>query len=304
MKEFSLDSFRKIGKYRSVLGESPVWDEKLQRLYWVDIESKKLYAWDYNTNNSQSWNFDNKICAISLTEDKEILLCAFDKFFAFYNINSNKLTKLNNDLIIPNTVRFNDGKTDGFGRFWCGTMSESYPKKPEASIYMLDNNLKIYKIFEDIIISNSIVSSNDNKSIYFSDTPLKRIYKANFSNEGVNNTEKANIFVGEESFIGFPDGSTIDVENNLWNAEWDGSRVVVYNNKAEIINEINLSIKRPTSCTFGGPAMDLLFITSAMLDNNLNNEKKNLNGRTLCIKTNSKGNFSKKFKCSDIKAKY
>ena len=292
--------FRVVSSFRSVLGESPVWDELLQRLYWVDIESKKIYAWDYNTKKSYSWNFDNKICSISLTINKEVLLCAFDKFFAFYNINSNKLTKLNNDLTISNTVRFNDGKTDNFGRFWCGTMSESNPKKPEASIYMLDHNLKIHKIFEDIIISNSLVASNDNKSIYFSDTPLKRIYKANFSNKGINKTEKANIFLSEENFIGFPDGSTIDVENNLWNAEWDGSRVVVYNNKAEIINEINLSIKRPTSCTFGGPEMDLLFITSAMLGNNLDNEKENLNGRTLCIKTNTKGNFSNKFKCSGI----
>ena len=94
--------FQVVSSFRSVLGESPVWDELLQRLYWVDIESKKIYAWDYNTKKSYSWNFDNKICAISLTINKEVLLCAFDKFFAFYNINSNKLTKLNNDLTKKN----------------------------------------------------------------------------------------------------------------------------------------------------------------------------------------------------------
>jgi len=299
-----LAEFQIASSFRSILGESPIWDDYFQRLYWVDIESKKLYAWDYNTNKSHGWDFDNKICAISLTEDKEILLCAFDKFFGFYNVNSHKLTKLKNELIIPDTVRFNDGKTDGFGRFWCGTMSESNPKKSEASIYMLDNNLKIHKIFEDIIISNSIVASNDNNSIYFSDTPLKKIYKANFSKEDINKVQKKNIFIGEENFIGFPDGSTIDAENNLWNAEWDGSRVVVYNNKAKIVNKINLHIKRPTSCTFGGPEMDLLFITSAMIDNNFENEKEKLNGRILYIKTDTKGNFSKKFKCIDIKTKY
>ena len=289
-----MDNYKIIGEIKSVLGESPIWDENYQRLYWVDIESKKLNAWDYISNKTYIWKFNNRICAIALTEDKDILLCAFDRFFAFFNINSKNLNKIESNTSIPKSVRFNDGKTDNFGRFWCGTMSESKPKNPEASIYMLDANLEVRKIYDNIVISNSLSASNDNKSIYFSDTYTKKIYKGKLTNDK-NNFKKVSIFRDNYKFSGFPDGSTIDIDGNLWNAEWDGSRLVKYDSNSNVIDIINLPVKRPTSCTFGGPDMNFLFVTSAMV----NDDKKNdINGKVLYFKPNAKGNFYSRFKKS------
>ena len=84
-----MQNYKVIGKENSRLGESPIWDENYQRLYWVDIESKKLHAWDYASGKNYAWEFKNRICSISLTENEDILLCAFDKFIATYNKHTN-----------------------------------------------------------------------------------------------------------------------------------------------------------------------------------------------------------------------
>lgn len=65
-----------------------------------------------------------------------MLLCAFDNFLAFFDLNNQNIEKLNSQVSLPANVRFNDAKTDGYGRFWFGTMSESNPKNTDGSIYI------------------------------------------------------------------------------------------------------------------------------------------------------------------------
>lgn len=281
----------------SILGESPIWDEIYQRLYWVDIESKRLHAWSFLDNKKLEWNFNSRICAISLTKNHEVLICAFDKFFAFFNIITQKVTKLINQTNLPENVRFNDGKTDGYGRFWCGTMSESNPSKPEGAIYLLDNNLNIHKIIKGIHISNSITASPDNKYIYYADTFKKKIYKTNLAQD-ISYIRAAEIFVDNTDLKGFPDGSTIDINGYLWNAEWNGGQVVNYDLNGRLINTIKTPMKRPTCCVFGGKNMNILYITSALEAGDIEG---NVSGKTIAINTDTVGTYSNRFIDSQLK---
>jgi len=281
----------------SILGESPIWDEIYQRLYWVDIESKRLHAWSFLDNKKLEWNFNSRICAISLTKNHDELICAFDKFFAFFNIITQKVTKLINQTNLPENVRFNDGKTDGYGRFWCGTMSESSPSKPEGAIYLLDNNLNIHKIIKGIHISNSITASPDNKYIYYADTFKKKIYKTNLAKD-ISCIRAAEIFVDNIDLKGFPDGSTIDINGCLWNAEWNGGQVVNYDLNGRLLNTIKTPMKRPTCCVFGGKNMNILYITSAL---EVGDREGNISGKTIAINTDTVGTYSNRFIESKLK---
>jgi L-arabinonolactonase len=281
----------------SILGESPIWDEIYQRLYWVDIESKRLHAWSFLDNKKLEWNFNSRICSISLTKNHEELICAFDKFFAFFNITTQKVTKLINQTNLPENVRFNDGKTDGYGRFWCGTMSESNPSKPEGAIYLLDNNLNIHKIIKGIHISNSITASPDNKYIYYADTFKKKIYKTNLSKD-ISCIKTAEVFVDNTDLKGFPDGSTIDINGYLWNAEWNGGQVVNYDLNGSLLKAIKTPMKRPTCCVFGGKNMNILYITSAL---EVGDREGNVSGKTIAIKTDTVGTYSNRFIKSKLK---
>jgi len=250
-----------------------------------------LHAWSFLDNKKLEWNFDNRISAISLTNNNDELICAFDNFFAFYNVNTHHITRLKNQISLPANVRFNDGKTDGYGRFWCGTMSESNPSKADGSIYMVDEKLEIHKIFDNIYISNSLTFSTNNKYIYYADTFKKKIYRTNLSKD-ILNIKASEIFVDNTNLKGFPDGSTLDINGYLWNAEWNGGQVVCYDLNGDIINRIKTPMNRPTCCAFGGPNMNVLFITSA-LEKKAN--RSNLSGQTISINTDKVGNYSNRF---------
>ena len=286
-----MNNYSIVSDDKSILGESPIWDEFYQRIYWVDIESKCLHAWSFLDNKKLEWNFDNRISAISLTNNNDELICAFDNFFAFYNVNTHHITRLKNQISLPANVRFNDGKTDGYGRFWCGTMSESNPSKADGSIYMVDEKLEIHKIFDNIYISNSLTFSTDNKYIYYADTFKKKIYRTNLSKD-ILNIKASEIFVDNTNLKGFPDGSTLDINGYLWNAEWNGGQVVCYDLNGDIINRIKTPMNRPTCCTFGGPNMNVLFITSAL---EKKADRSNVSGQTISLNTDKVGNYSNRF---------
>ena len=286
-----MNNYSIVSDDKSILGESPIWDEFYQRIYWVDIESKCLHAWSFLDNKKLEWNFDNRISAISLTNNNDELICAFDNFFAFYNVNTHHITRLKNQISLPANVRFNDGKTDGYGRFWCGTMSESNPSKADGSIYMVDEKLEIHKIFDNIYISNSLTFSTNNKYIYYADTFKKKIYRTNLSKD-ILNIKASEIFVDNTNLKGFPDGSTLDINGYLWNAEWNGGQVVCYDLNGDIINRIKTPMNRPTCCAFGGPNMNVLFITSAL---EKKADRSNLSGQTISINTDKVGNYSNRF---------
>ena len=61
---------------------------------------------------------------------------------------------------------------------------------------------------------------------------------------------------------GYPDGSTIDAEGFLWNAEWNGQRIVRYSPGGEVDRVIEMPVRRPTSCMFGGSDLRTLYVTS------------------------------------------
>ena len=291
-----MNNYSIVSNEKSILGESTIWDEIYQRIYWVDIESKRLHAWSFLDNKKLEWNFSDRICSISLTTSHEELLCAFDKFFAYFNVITKKITKLKNQVELPDNVRFNDGKTDGFGRFWCGTMSESNPSRPEGAIYLLDNDLNIHIIIKGIHISNSITTSPDNKYIYYADTVKKKIYKTNLS-EDILNIKAASVFVDKTNLKGFPDGSTVDINGYLWNAEWNGGQVSSYDLSGKLLNTIKTPMQRPTCCAFGGKSMNTLFITSAL---EKENEEDDLSGKTISISTDTVGNFSNRFLLNNL----
>ena len=62
---------------------------------------------------------------------------------------------------------------------------------------------------------------------------------------------------------GFPDGSTVDADGYLWNAEFNAWRVVRYAPDGRVDRVIELPAERPTSCAFGGPNLDVLYVTTA-----------------------------------------
>ena len=243
------------------VGEGPLWDEERQLLYWVDILSSLLYIYDPATGENRVLDVGRHVGTV-VTRASGGLMLAVREGFASFDLETQELTLIANPEAHITGNRFNDGKCDPAGRFWAGTMAYENPTN-QGSLYRLDTDLSVHKIFGDVAISNGIIWSLDHTTMYYIDTLRKNVRAFDYADDtGDISNERVIINVPEE--IGMPDGMAIDSDGMLWVAHYGGSCVSRWNpNTAQLLEKIDLPVTQVTACAFGGPNLDILFITSA-----------------------------------------
>ena len=158
--------------------------------------------------------------------------------------------------------RMNDGSCDSAGRFWAGTMA--FDDSPGAgSLYRLETDHRVVKIFGDVGISNGIGWSPDDTKMYYIDTPTKRVDVFDYDPES---GEIANRRPLVEVADCSPDGLTIDAEGFIWVAMWEGWSVRRYAPDGRLDRVVELPVSAVTSCAFGGLDLSDLYITTASRD--------------------------------------
>ena len=245
-----------------VLGEGPVWDDRLACLWFTDIQQSELLCWHHGEARLERIVLPERLGSLALTDDAGVLLLALASGFALFTPASGKLEWLHK--VEPNDrgVRMNDGRVDRQGRFWAGSMVEDEVLAPpeRGTLYRLDppGTAAPVALRDGISISNSLCFSPDGAHAYFADTPTRRILRY-----------PANGALGPGEVIAqtdrdcWPDGSDVDALGRLWNAQWGGSRVTVYGPDGTIAGCLALPVSQPTCVAFGGAGFDLLFVTSA-----------------------------------------
>jgi sugar lactone lactonase YvrE len=161
--------------------------------------------------------------------------------------------------------RFNDGKCDPAGRFWAGTMRIAEDQVGAGSLYCLDRDLTVRKMWEGITIANGIAWSSDAKTMYYIDTPTCAVAAFDYDLATGSIANRREI-IRTPKEAGFPDGMTIDAEGMLWVAYWQGWRVVRWDpSTGEMLATVELPVERVTAPWFGGPNLDELYITTARI---------------------------------------
>ncbi len=156
------------------------------------------------------------------------------------------------------TTRVNDGRLDRWGRLVFSTMDEDPGgARPLGHIWSFgDRGARV--LASGVRIANSIAFSPDGRRMYFTDTPEKRIRVYDYDlDSGVLSGER--VFATVEG-PGFPDGSTVDADGCLWNAEWGGGRVVRYTPDGRVDRVLALPASQVTCCAFGGSGLDRLYV--------------------------------------------
>ena len=159
--------------------------------------------------------------------------------------------------------RCNDGKVDRAGRFWAGTMDRT-ERSASGSLYRLDPGLHCVRIDSGYAVTNGPAFSRDGRTMYHTDSARQTIYAFDLDEDG--NAANRRVFAQFGEGQGYPDGMTLDAEDCLWIAFWDGWCVRRLSPRGECLSEIATPIQRPTSCAFGGERLDELYITSARRD--------------------------------------
>ncbi|XP_028393167.1 regucalcin-like [Dendronephthya gigantea] len=262
--------------YKVGLGEGPHWDDKNQRLLWVDIfdrtdetKGKTLHISDPATGTDQAIKFDVPVTSVVPRKNKPTSVAVtFQRNFAFVDLETGKLE-------IVKTVdddkpgnRFNDGKCDAAGRYWAGTLGpEPVPLQLmpyQGSLFCWDVGASgVSQWNKGISLSNGLGWSTDNKTMYHIDTYERKVFAFDFDlAAGSVANRRAAIDVDEK--FGWPDGLCVDNEDKVWVAMYDGGQVVRYDPmNGSVISSVKLPVSKITSCCWGGKNFDELFVTSA-----------------------------------------
>ncbi len=245
-----------------LLGEGPLWHPIENVLYWVDIAGATLNRFDINTQTLRKFNMPSQIGSIGWRA-KGGLIAALSDNFATINTETGEVETVVLPLQHTRQVMFNDGKCDRQGRFWVGT-KDIDEKNPIGSLYCLDKEGKVTETISGFTVSNGIAWSLDNSCMYICDSPARQIYQYEFDPiQG--RLGRCQIFAQVPEEEGFPDGLTVDSEGYLWSCHWDGWQITRYTPTGEVDGVIPMPIPRPTSCCFGGPDLETLYVTSASI---------------------------------------
>lgn len=246
---------------RTLVGEGSLWDSEKKVLYWIDILSSEVYIYDPASGKNRVINTCQAVGTV-VPRASGGLMVALHNGFAHIDLDTEKLTPIGEDPErgIP-ANRFNDGKCDPAGRFWAGTMEFSGEKNAGA-LYCLDIDHTVSKKLEPASISNGIVWTADQKTMYYIDSPLNtvRAYDYDVSSGAIDNERVVCSNEGKGIF----DGMAIDAEGTLWIAVYGGWAVKRYDPRSgELLAEYAMPFANVTSCAFGGENLDELYITSA-----------------------------------------
>ncbi len=244
-----------------LLGEGAFWHEARQSFFWVDIDGKCLFEYVIENIKVNTWQFQHRPSLITLDTEGQMVI-AFQGGIARFDLQTENLHWLAPVEKEQPEQRTNDGAIDIAGRLWIGTMNVKF-KKGAGALYYLDKDLSLIKVIEGLTIPNGLVWSLDNRTMFHIDSPTHTVKAYSFNSEtGEISFDRIAIIIPSET--GSPDGMCIDEEGKLWIAQFNGFGVYRWDpTNGKLLDKIEIPVPQVTSCAFGGPDFDLLFITTA-----------------------------------------
>jgi sugar lactone lactonase YvrE len=249
-----------VADARTNLGEGPVWDDREQCVWWVDILGESIHRTDPVTGQDDTILVGQMVGALGLRQRGGLVAAVRDGFVAI-DPSSGRIERVADVEADRPRTRMNDGKVDPQGRFWAGTTDLDH-RPGLGTLYRLDADHTVSPMLADVTISNGLDWTADGATMYFIDTPTRQVDRFSFgpSFGSISDRKRA---VAIRPGAGHPDGMTLDAEDHLWVALWDGWAVERYAPDGNLELRVEVPVAQVSSCTFGGSDLDVLFITTA-----------------------------------------
>lgn len=274
-----------IGDTVDLLGESCVWSVEERALYWVDVRAPALRRHDPSERTTITYPLPEMVGSMALRQGGGVILAMQTGIFEF-DFKIGDLALIGTPEETCANQRFNDGRCDRQGRFWSGTMDD-LGRGNVGTLYKLERGV-ITPVINSVTIPNALAWSPDGRTMYFSDTTSHTMLAYTFDPE--TGTPSSPRVFATVAAPGTPDGSTVDEQGYIWNAEYDNWRVTRYGPDGTVDRVIPMPVQRPTCCCFGGEDLGTLFITTAAqkLDNR-DLQRQPLAGRMLALDVGVRG---------------
>lgn len=248
---------------KAPLGECPVWCERSQTLYWIDIYDGKLNRFDPATGANRVWRFAEPIGSFALCADDAVLVALKSGLYR-YDLASAALAPLASpERHLPHN-RMNDGRCDPAGRFWVGTMRDPPDAaRRDGTLYRLAPDHACTAMAGDFVVPNGLAFSPDGRTLYHSDShvSVRTVWAWDFDlAEG--RISNRRVLIDTHGLPGRPDGGCCDADGCYWMTGNDGWEILRVTPSGTIDRRIRLPIAKPSMVAFGGRELDVLYITS------------------------------------------
>ena len=249
-------SISPVSDHRCHLGEGPVWDSREQALYWVDSFGPRLYRYQYRDGSVDTWDLPGEtIGSLALRESGGLIL-AMDQGVYTFSTETTEIELIAQPLEGKDGLRFNDGKVDRFGSFVAGAMNQDHHKFENAAMYRLSPDFEVSEILDGFSCFNGPCFSKDADLLYV--TGREEGVVEVFEYGETQSPQNAAVLIAGCN----PDGATVDQDGCIWSAQWDSACILRITPKGEIDTRISFPDQIVSSVMFGGPELDLIFVTT------------------------------------------
>ncbi len=241
------------------LGEGPVWDARSGELIWLDVTRHLIHRLETSTQRRRTASVGQEIGAVGLRASGGLVGALRDGFALIDDVGGCEL--ISDTERDRADTRMNDGKVDPAGRFWAGTMAFD-EREGAGTLYRLEAGGRVEPVLRGLTISNGMDWSADRRLMYFIDSPTCRVDIFDYEDDtGAIRGRRPFCEIPIDGAV--PDGMTVDEEGALWVAIWGGSCVLRFAPDGTPAGRVTLPVSQVTSCAFGGPDLDDLYITTA-----------------------------------------
>lgn len=248
----------------AVLGEGALWSVREQRLYWVDILSKRIHRLDPASGAQHSWTLAEEVSALAERGEGAGLAIALRRGPAFWD--PERPHEAPRYLCQPEPERtdnrFNDARCDGAGRWWMGSMDFGC-EAPTGALYRVDPDGGWVRLDDGFAVTNGPTWIHGGRTLLFNDTVRGQVlaYDCDPSTGQIGGRRLWLQFGPDD---GLPDGMTTDALGRVWICHWGGGCVTCHDPETtQELARVCLPVSQVTSCTFGGADLTTLYITSA-----------------------------------------
>jgi sugar lactone lactonase YvrE len=250
---------RSVLAVQATLGEGPVWVERDQALWFVDIKNHKVHRFDPATGDHRSYDAPGQVGWILPSDDGKFLaglqqgVARFDPAGGAFDVIATP------EAAIPSN-RLNDAAVDAQGRIWFGSMDDG-EGAATGRLYRFDRGVVADTGLAPVTITNGPAISPDGRTLYHTDTLGRIIHRVPIQDDGSLGTPS--VFATIDEADGWPDGAVCDADGFVWTGLWGGWRARRYAPTGDIVAEVRLPAANVTKIAFGGADLRTAYATTA-----------------------------------------
>jgi xylono-1,5-lactonase len=248
-----------VWELEAELGEGPVWVERDQALWFVDIKKQQVHRFDPKSGSRRSWDSPGQVGFILPAQGGGFVAGLQSGLYRFDELSGDFELIVEVEPELP-TNRLNDGVVDPAGRLWFGTMDDG-EKAKSGAFYCFHEGRLTRTGLDRIAITNGPAVSPDGKLLYCVDTLKGTIDVADIHDDGSLGDSRP--FVRIDAREGHPDGPTIDANGYLWISLYAGWEARRYAPSGEMVESVRFPVANVTKIAFGGDGLRTGFATTA-----------------------------------------